>query len=159
MRPPSEIKSNFKFKTLKRHLLKRHLILSEEIVATGTHGCRRVRVQSTECWQQRICWVRKVAERKFPEFFELLSRISSRILLRIFPEFSRSFRASFPWKRRPKNHQNPRPFSMQNSQANTKKYSQNVSGECHFCERSAFGPAHTQVALDSYIVPWLGSVL
>ena len=27
--PPSEIKSNFKFKTLKRHLLKRHLTLSE----------------------------------------------------------------------------------------------------------------------------------
>ena len=26
--PPSEIKSNFKFKTLKRHLLKRHLTLS-----------------------------------------------------------------------------------------------------------------------------------
>ena len=39
--PPSEIKSNFKFKTLKRHLLKRHLTLSEiggadvwEVVAT-----------------------------------------------------------------------------------------------------------------------------
>ena len=28
--PPSEIKSNFKFKTLKRHLLKRHLTLSEK---------------------------------------------------------------------------------------------------------------------------------
>ena len=27
--PPSEIKSNFKFKTLKRHLLKRHLTLSD----------------------------------------------------------------------------------------------------------------------------------
>ena len=30
--PPSEIKSNFKFKTLKRHLLKRHLTLSETTV-------------------------------------------------------------------------------------------------------------------------------
>ena len=29
--PPSEIKSNFKFKTLKRHLLKRHLTLSDRI--------------------------------------------------------------------------------------------------------------------------------
>ena len=29
--PPSEIKSNFKFKTLKRHLLKRHLTLSETL--------------------------------------------------------------------------------------------------------------------------------
>ena len=28
-----------------------------------------------------------MAERKYPEFFEFLSRISSRILLRIFPEF------------------------------------------------------------------------
>ena len=27
--PPSDIKSNFKFKTLKRHLLKRHLTLSD----------------------------------------------------------------------------------------------------------------------------------
>ena len=30
VRPPSEIKSNFKFKALKRHLLKRHLTLSEK---------------------------------------------------------------------------------------------------------------------------------
>ena len=29
MHPPLEIKSNFKFKTLKRHLLKQHLTLSE----------------------------------------------------------------------------------------------------------------------------------
>ena len=29
VRPPSEIKSNFKFKTLKRHLLKQHLTLSD----------------------------------------------------------------------------------------------------------------------------------
>ena len=29
VRPPSERKSNFKFKTLKRHLLKRHLTLSD----------------------------------------------------------------------------------------------------------------------------------
>ena len=32
--PPSEIKSNFKFKTLKRHLLKRHLTLSDCAVKT-----------------------------------------------------------------------------------------------------------------------------
>ena len=30
VRPPSEIKSNFKFKALKRHLLKRHLTLSDK---------------------------------------------------------------------------------------------------------------------------------
>ena len=33
--PPSEIKSNFKFKTLKRHLLKRHLTLSETCNSVG----------------------------------------------------------------------------------------------------------------------------
>ena len=45
---------------------------------------------------------------KVPEFFELSSRISPRILLRISPKFLRSFRASFHGKRRPrKNHQNP----------------------------------------------------
>ena len=36
--PPSEIKSNFKFKTLKRHLLKRHLTLSECGLVIFTHG-------------------------------------------------------------------------------------------------------------------------
>ena len=46
----------------------------------------------------RKCQVRKVAERKFPEFFEFLSRILSRILLRIC---LRSFGASFRGKRRP----------------------------------------------------------
>ena len=39
------------------------------------------------------------------------------------PNFSRSFRASFPRRRRPeKIHQKSRLFSMQNSQANTKKH-------------------------------------
>ena len=33
VRPPSEIKSNFKFKTLKRHLLKQHLTLSDGLGA------------------------------------------------------------------------------------------------------------------------------
>ena len=45
-------------------------------------------------------WVRKVAERKFPEFFEFLSRMLPRVLLRIHPKFSRIFRASFCGKRR-----------------------------------------------------------
>ena len=39
--PPSEIKSNFKFKTLKRHLLKRHLTLSKPIPSyTRTSPCQ-----------------------------------------------------------------------------------------------------------------------
>ena len=42
-----------------------------------------------------------VAERKFPEFFEFSSRILPRILLRIFPKFLRTFRASFRGRRRP----------------------------------------------------------
>ena len=36
--PPSEIKSNFKFKTLKRHLLKRHLTLSDKCRLEGPEG-------------------------------------------------------------------------------------------------------------------------
>ena len=51
------------------------------------------------------------AERKFPEFFEFSSRILPRILLRISPNFSRTFRASFRGRRRPeKIHQKSPPF-------------------------------------------------
>ena len=68
--------------------------------------------------------VAKVAERKFPEFFEFSSRILPRIWLRIFPEFFRGFGALLPGRRRPqKNHQRSPPFSMQNSQADSKKES------------------------------------
>ena len=42
-------------------------------------------------------WVGKVAERKFPEFFEFLSRILSRISLRIFPEFFEEFSCFVSW--------------------------------------------------------------
>ena len=53
----------------------------------------------------------KSCRTKVPEFFELLSRILPRILLRNFPEFSRIFRASFRGKRRPeKIHQKSPPF-------------------------------------------------
>ena len=41
--PPSEIKSNFKFKKLKRHLLKRHLTLSDRCVpVSGPSQARRL---------------------------------------------------------------------------------------------------------------------
>ena len=54
---------------------------------------------------------RKVAERKFPELFEFSSRILTRILLRIFPNFSRTFRASFRGRRKTeKFHQESPPF-------------------------------------------------
>ena len=73
---------------------------------------------------------RKVAERKFPELFEFSFRILPRILLRIFPNFSRTFRASFRGRRRSKKiHQKSPPFFNAKVQANTKKYSQNSSGE------------------------------
>ena len=53
----------------------------------------------------------KVAERKFPEFFDISSRILPRILLRFSPNFSRTFRASFRGGRRPeKFHQKSLPF-------------------------------------------------
>ena len=38
LHPPSEIKSNFKFKTLKRHLLKRHLTLSDSVIVSAWGG-------------------------------------------------------------------------------------------------------------------------
>ena len=67
--------------------------------------------------------VRKAAERKFPEFFDFLSRIFPRILLRIFPEFFEEFSCFVSWETetRKKFTKHPRHFSMQNSQANTKK--------------------------------------
>ena len=49
-------------------------------------------------WKSRFCKVRKVAERKFPEFFKLLSRILPRISLRIFPEFFEEFLCFVSWE-------------------------------------------------------------
>ena len=48
-----------------------------------------------------FCSARKVAERKFPEFFEFSSRILPRICSEFSPNFSRTFRASFRGRRRP----------------------------------------------------------
>ena len=54
-------------------------------------------------------------------------KISSRTLLRIFPNYSRSFRASFRGRRRPeKIHQKSPPFFNANPQANPKKKSTKV---------------------------------
>ena len=47
---------------------------------------------------ETFCQVRKVAERKFPEFFEFSSRILPRILLRIFPEFFEEFSCFVSWE-------------------------------------------------------------
>ena len=55
--------------------------------------------------------VRKVAERKFPEFFDISSRICPEFCSAFSPNFSRTFRASFRGRRRPeKNHQKSPPF-------------------------------------------------
>ena len=48
--------------------------------------------------QTEKCQVRKVAERKFPEIFEFLSRILPRISLRIFPEFIEEFSCLVSWE-------------------------------------------------------------
>ena len=59
---------------------------------------------------------------KVPRIFRILSRTLPRILLRIFLDFSRSFRASFGGRQRPEKFtKNPHHFSMQNSEANSKK--------------------------------------
>ena len=55
--------------------------------------------------------VRKVAERKFPEFFEFSARILHRMLLRIFPEFFEDFSCFVSWETgTEKNHQKSPPF-------------------------------------------------
>ena len=62
----------------------------------------------------KLLGLRKVAQRIFVPNFHA----------EFFPKSSRSFRAAFRGKRRPeKITKNPRHFSMQNSQANTKKNS------------------------------------
>ena len=54
--------------------------------------------------------VRKVAERKFPEFFKFSSRILYRILLRSFPEFFEEF-LCFVWETETRQiHQKSPPF-------------------------------------------------
>ena len=73
--------------------------------------------------------VRKVAEQKFPEFFELSCRILPRILcsefvLRILPEIFEEFLCLLRGRRRPETFtKNLRHFSLQKSQANWKKKS------------------------------------
>ena len=74
----------------------------------------------------------KSCRTKVPQIFRIVfPGFCPRILLRNFPEFLRSFRASFRGKRRPeKIHQKSPPFFNANSQANAKKiYSRNLSGE------------------------------
>ena len=48
--------------------------------------------------QCQVVKSRKVAERKFPEFFGILSRILPRILLRIFPGFFEDFPCFVSWE-------------------------------------------------------------
>ena len=67
------------------------------------------------------------------------------------PNFSKNFRASFPRKQRPeKIHQNPCPFAMQNSQANTKK----IFTKCFW--RAGKVTIHQVFTLSSYhsLRPW-----
>ena len=59
---------------------------------------------------------------KVSEFFEFSSRILPRILLRIFPEFFEDFSCFISWETETRKiHKPPPHFSIQNSQANTKK--------------------------------------
>ena len=69
----------------------------------------------------------KSCRTKFPEFFKFSARILPRSLLRIFPNFLRCFRASFLGNGdHNKFTKNPRHFSLQNSQAKSKKKSTKV---------------------------------
>ena len=74
---------------------------------------------------------RKVAERKFPEFFNFLSRILARISLRSFSEFSEEFSCFVLWETetRKNSPKIPAIFQCKTPRQIRKKYSQNVSGE------------------------------
>ena len=73
----------------------------------------------------------KVAERKFPEFFEFSSRILPRILLRIFPEFFEDFSCFVSWETetRKNSPKIPAIFQCKIPRQTRKKYSNNSSGE------------------------------
>ena len=73
-------------------------------------------------------WVRKVAEQKLPEFFEFSFRILPRFLLRSFPECFEEFSCFVLWETATskKFTKNPRHFSMQNSQVDSKRKSTKV---------------------------------
>ena len=94
--------------------------------------CRDIIQDTFQSRQAReICQVRKVAERKFPEFFEFLSRILPRISLRIFPEFFGEFSCFVSWetetiRNSPKF---PAIFQCKIPRQIRKTYSQNISGE------------------------------
>ena len=66
----------------------------------------------TTVWKQPNHQVKKVAERKFPEFFTFSSRILPRILLRIFPKFFEEFSCFVSWQTETKSkfHQDSPPF-------------------------------------------------
>ena len=82
----------------------------------GSHGSKYRGRSLKNTLGQKSC------RTKFPRIFWIFVPNFARILLRIFLEFSRIFRASIRGKPRPeKITENPRHFSMQNSQPNTKK--------------------------------------
>ena len=115
---------------------------SKDQLVTASRGSR---LKSKECQ------VRKVAERKFPEFFELSSRILPRILLRIFP---RIFRGLFVLRfvgdeDQKKFTKNPRHFSTQNPQANTEKIFTKLFGRAGKVTKGSVtqGPALSEVVI------------
>ena len=68
-------------------------------------------------------WVRKVAERKFPEFFEFRPEFCSEFCSEFSPDFLRSFCASFRGKQRPeKTHQKSPPFFNAKFQGKYEKF-------------------------------------
>ena len=98
----------------------------------GTSKCQ-------ECFGQESC------RTKAPRIFRIFVRILPRILLRIFPRFFVEFSCFILWETetRKKITKKTRHFSMQISQANSKKNSINVfifleSGKCKDCNAPPF---------------------
>ena len=78
--------------------------------------------------ETKKCKVRKVAERKFTKnYSNLRPQFCPEFYSEISPNFLRSFGVSLCWKRKPEKFtKNPRYFSIQNSQVNSKKKSTKV---------------------------------
>ena len=108
---------------------------SIKITNSGIEPILKLRLKSpnsVDLWFWKCLFIRseKSQNESSPNFSNFCPGFCPEFLSEFSPNFWRSFCASFRGKQRPeKIHQKSPHFSMQNSQANAKKYSQNFSGE------------------------------
>ena len=73
-------------------------IMEKQALGHGHPARTSTKKLRSEKLRADFSFLRKVVERKFPEFFDISSRILPRILLRIFPEFFEDFSCLVPWE-------------------------------------------------------------